>query len=115
ELQVPPDRYEANLRAILAEADRTGLRVAWIRTTPVIDDIHAAHCKIFRRRATDVDTYNAIADAVMSGRPVLDLYQFSSRLGAEAFCDHVHYTPDARIRQGHFIAGCVHALTRCCG
>ena len=111
ELQVPPGQYEQNLRAILAEADRTGLRVAWVRTTPVVDAIHLAHCSAFRRRAADVDAYNAIADSVMQGRPIFDLWEFSRRLGEEAFSDHVHYSPDARMRQGTFLAGCLHGLT----
>lgn len=111
EPQVSPGSYENNLRAILAEAEGMGLRTIWMRTTPVIDDLHLARCSSFRRRASDVEAYNAIADSVMRGHAIIDLWEFSRQLGPDAFCDHVHYTPDARIRQGNFLAGCLHALT----
>ncbi len=110
EHQVPPGQYEQNLRSILAEADGMGLRTVWVRTTPVIDAIHSSRCSAFRRRASDVDAYNAIADAVMQGRAIFDLWEFSRQLGPDALSDHVHYAPDARSRQGNFLAGCLHGL-----
>ena len=55
--QVPLLEYEANLRAIVAEARTAGLGVVWIRTTPIIDEIHNSRQSDFRRFSADVARY----------------------------------------------------------
>lgn len=107
-LQVGPDAYEANLRAITALLRARGTALAWVRTTPAVDAIHNARNREFHRHAADVDTYNRIADRVMAeaGVRVIDLHGFTESLGGdERFCDHVHYTEPIRRLQAAFIAG----------
>jgi lysophospholipase L1-like esterase len=105
--QVPPDAYARNLRAILAEARRMNLRVVWVRTTPVITEIHNARSRSFHRFAADVAAYNAIADEIMAEAkvPVIDLHGFSARFVPAGFIDHVHYSEAVREKQAAFIAG----------
>lgn len=85
------------------------LRVLWVRTTPVIDEIHNSENMAFHRHAKDVDAYNKAADEIMgqAGVPTIDLHHFSSCFGAAGFCDHVHYHDDVRERQGAYIAGAI--------
>lgn len=105
--QVPPDAYARNLRAILAEARRMNLHVVWVRTTPVITEIHNARSRSFHRFAADVADYNAIADEIMAETkvPVIDLHGFSARFVPAGFVDHVHFSEDVREKQAAFIAG----------
>lgn len=105
--QVPPDAYARNLRAILAEAERMKLRVVWVRTTPVVTEIHNARSRSFHRFAADVAAYNAIADEIMAEAqvPVIDLHGFSARFVPAGFVDHVHFSEDVREKQAAFIAG----------
>lgn len=105
-IQVPLSRYEQNLRAIVEEARAMNLRLVWINTTPVIDEIHNTRSKAFHRFARDVAAINASAARIMSaaGVPVIDLHAFSAPLVPEGFMDHVHYTPDLCEKQAAFIA-----------
>lgn len=105
--QVPPDAYARNLRAILEVASAMKLKVVWVRTTPVIDELHNARSRNFHRFAVDVATYNAIADEIMSaaGVPIVDLHAFSARFVPAGFIDHVHYSDAVREKQAAFIAG----------
>ncbi len=105
--QVDREAYAQNLRAILAEARRTGTAVVWVRTTPVVTEIHNARSRAFHRFAADVAAYNAIADAVMAeaGVPVIDLHGFSARFVPAGFIDHVHFSEAVREKQAAFIAG----------
>lgn len=104
-IQVPLDRYEKNLRAILAEAAQMNLHPVWVRTTPVIDANHNRLSSTFHRFAKDVASYNAVADAVMAGAgvTVIDLHAFSEPLLPAGFADHVHYTDEVRRKQAAFI------------
>ena len=112
ERRVPLDEYAANLRAILAETAPTGLRVVWVRISPVIDRVHNARCQKFHRFAADVDRYNRAADEVMAaaGVPTLDLHAFSLPLVPAAFVDHVHFDEAAREKQAAFLAAGLSAL-----
>jgi lysophospholipase L1-like esterase len=111
--QVAIDAYESNLRAIAALAPRLARRVAWARTTHVIDARHQRLSPSFARHDADVDAYNAVADVVMraAGAHVIDLNGFTRALGGdEVFCDHVHFTEPARALQAAFLAGHIAAL-----
>jgi GDSL-like Lipase/Acylhydrolase. len=106
-IQVPLERYEANLRAIVAEGRAMAPRFIWINTTPVIDEVHNRDGLGFRRFARDVAAVNAVAEKVMGeeGVPIIDLHGFSSRHVPEGFVDHVHYTEDVREKQAEFLFG----------
>ncbi len=109
ELQVPLDRYIANLREIIAVARRMAVRVAWISTTPVDDERHNSRSRHFHRHAADVQTYNAAADSMMAELrvPTIDLFAFTvalARRPSDLYCDHVHFPEDVRVAQGRFIA-----------
>jgi lysophospholipase L1-like esterase len=106
-LQVPLDRYEANLRDILAQAQRLAIRTIWVRTTPVIDERHNRLNTTFQRFESDVAAYNAAADRVMQERGIalIDLFTFTRNLGPDVYADHVHFTAKVRAQQAAFIAG----------
>jgi hypothetical protein len=81
--------------------------VVWVRTTPVDEAIHNQREMAFHRFAADCDTYNAIADSVMrlNDVPVIDLYSFTRNLGADVYCDHVHFHDHIREKQAANITG----------
>lgn len=108
--QVPPEQYEVNLRQIIEEAAAVNLQLVWLRTAPVVDELHNARAS-FHRHTADVDEYNRIADAVMrqAGVHVIDFHAFCQPLLPEALIDHVHYDEAARARQGQFIAEALRA------
>lgn len=66
---VPMDQYEANLNKLVARLKKTGARLIWRTTTPVIDGARG-------RVAADVARYNAVAARVMAehGIPVDDAH-----------------------------------------
>jgi lysophospholipase L1-like esterase len=105
--QVPIEQYRANLRAIIDVVRNAGVRMIWMRTTPVVDEIHNTRNRSFRRFAADVADYNAAADAIMNERgvPIIDLHTFTLNLGPDLFCDHVHYHEPIRQQQGAYLAG----------
>lgn len=104
--QVCIDEYARNLEAILEEASAMDTSVVWVRTTPVIDEIHNSRSHSFHRYAKDVTEYNEKADRIMekSGIPAIDLHAFSLKLLPEGFIDHVHYTEEACSLQADFLA-----------
>ena len=104
-IQVPLARYQSNLRAIIDEVAAMKLRLVWLRTTPVFDEIHNTRSTAFHRFARDVDAFNAAADAIMAeaGVPVIDLHGFSMPFLPAGFKDHVHYTPAIQQQQAAFI------------
>ncbi len=105
--QVPPDQYEKNLQAIIARARAIAPRLIWVRTTPVVDEIHNRLNTTFHRHAADVDTYNACADEIMRAHnvPMIDLFTFTRNLGENLYLDHVHYHETIRAQHAAFIAG----------
>jgi lysophospholipase L1-like esterase len=112
--QVAPDAYARNLRAILDVAKQMKLQVVWVRTTPVVTEIHNARSRAFHRFAADVAAYNAIADEIMgeAGVPIIDLHGFSARFVPAGFVDHVHFSEDVREKQAAFIAGALKMLRK---
>lgn len=110
--QVSKEDYRGNLLTIIDLLEDHGIRLVWIRTTPVIDEIHNSRTSSFKRYAADVKQYNRIADKVCSEHEIssIDLFGFTDRLGREAFKDHVHYTEPVRKLQAAYIAGAVQAL-----
>ena len=74
---VPLDRYEANLRHIVARLKKTGATLIWARITPVKEGTPGW-------RAADIDKYNAVADKVMKENNVIinDLHAEAIRQGA---------------------------------
>lgn len=105
--QVPLDAYRENLRAVVALAEATGVRLVWVRTTPCDEAVHNRPGVKFHRFAADCDAYNAAADAVMAEArvPAIDLYGFTRNLGDDLYCDTVHFHETVREKQGAFIAG----------
>jgi acyl-CoA thioesterase-1 len=90
-LQVSLDRYEQNLRTIVARLKRTGARLIWCSTTPVPEKTNPP------RRESDVIAYNDVARKVMeeSGIPIDDLHSFAlARLSAIQRPDNVHFTAE---------------------
>lgn len=104
--QVPLDEYENNLKEILEESRQGGWKLIWVRTTPVVDEIHNRRAS-FQRHGADVVAYNAVADRVMgeAGVPVVDLFSFTEKFLPEGYCDHVHFTEEVRVAQAAFLAG----------
>lgn len=105
-IQVPLAHYQANLRAIIDEAHAMNLRLVWMRTTPVIDEIHNTRSTAFHRYARDVAAYNTAADAIMgeAGVAIIDLHAFSTPHLPAGFSDHVHFIEPLREQQAAFIA-----------
>ena len=105
--QIGIDRYAENLRAIVALAATMPLSMAWIRTTPCDEHIHNQPHMAFHRFAADCDAYNTVADNIMhtAGIPIIDFYTFTRNLGADLYCDHVHFHEPVRAQQAAFLAG----------
>ena len=105
--QVPLDAYRANLERIAGLARDAGLPMVWVRTTPCDEAVHNARQPQFHRFAADNRAYAAVADEVMAaaGVPSIDLYTFTTNLGPDLYCDHVHFHESIRRQQAAFIAG----------
>ena len=104
--QVSIDRFESNLREALKEASLLGLKVVWLRITPVVDEIHNVRSNSFHRFAADAAAYNAVADRITreAGTAVIDMSPLCESLIPEAFIDHIHYDHPTRQAQARFIA-----------
>jgi hypothetical protein len=111
-LQVPVERYQANLEAICALLEKHPLKAAFIRSTPVDDFLHARRNRSFSRKNADLTRYNALADKIMEARgiPRIDLYGFTRSLGSGIFQDHIHFIPEVRRLQAAYIGGAVDIL-----
>ena len=106
-LQVEPEAYRENLKQIAAHIRARGKQMAWVMSTTVDDEIHNSRCTSFSRRSEDIKQYNRIAKEVMENEkvPIIDLYDFTEKLGDDVFCDHVHFKPYVRTLHASFIAG----------
>ncbi|SDJ78569.1 SGNH/GDSL hydrolase family protein [Paenibacillus naphthalenovorans] len=104
--QIPLEQYRANMRRIADIALSMANQVFWLRTTPLIDEVHNRLNTSFHRFHRDVIDYNAAADAIMEQQriPLLDLYAFTLALGPDVYCDHVHFKDEVRKQQAEFIA-----------
>ena len=113
ERQVPIEAYAQHLRAIVDLSARMKPRLVWIRTTPCDEAVHNHAGMSFHRFAADCDAYNHVADQIMaeSGVPVIDLHGFTRSLGADLYCDHVHFHEHIREKQAAYIAGWLVAFT----
>lgn len=106
--QVGKKEYKENLIAISDLLRKKGIQLIWIRTTPVVDNIHNRNKdREFWRYASDLTSYNEIADNVFEDRkvPVIDLHHFTQQSGPGHFIDHVHYNESTRALQAEYIAG----------
>ncbi len=110
--QVELPDYEKNLRWIVERVRQAGVRLIWIRTTPVDEQRHNSCQKNFYRYEKDQAAYNAAADRIMAAAsmPIIDLEQFTVRCGEPLFCDHVHFIEPVREKQAAFIAGYLYAV-----
>jgi len=106
-IQVSQKEYRKNLEAIFQLLKYKGIQLLWMRTTPVVDSIHNTKQKWFKRYAADLKIYNQIADEVCAKKniPVIDLYDFTQKLGVGQFADHVHFKENARALQAAYITG----------
>jgi lysophospholipase L1-like esterase len=107
--------YELNLNNIFDEVKKISNEVIWVRTTPVIDELHNPLKNDYKRYHADVEKYNDIADRITNSRNIwsIDLHTFCQCLGeAETYLDHIHFNNETRNLQGAFIAGQIIALCR---
>lgn len=112
--QVPLEQYTANLHAIIKIVQASKAKLIWVRTTPVVDAIHNSLSQPFHRHASDVESYNARADEIMRSNdvPIIDLFTFTWNLGADVYCDHVHFKDAIRVQQAAFIAGALSQIAK---
>jgi hypothetical protein len=90
--QVPLEKYEQNLRELVARLQQTGARLIFASTTPVPEGKTSP-----LRLNTDVIAYNAVAAKIMRERgiPVDDLYSLAMpQLPAIQLPVNVHYTAE---------------------
>lgn len=89
--QASPERYEAQLRSIVAKLRETGARLVYATTTPVPEGVRPY------RAPADAERYNAVALRVMreSDIPINDLHGFAQpRLSELQNPRDVHFTTD---------------------
>jgi lysophospholipase L1-like esterase len=110
--QVDLERYEANLRQIVARLRKeTAAALVFANTTPILDDRHAKRGGNFDRFEADVRFYNEVALRVMkeAGVPVHDLHGLVEKGGPAKLLgnDGTHYTADGNARLAEAVADCV--------
>ena len=108
--QVPLPEYRRNLPRIIRRLKRTGRKLIWASTTPVIYERHAA-VKGFDRLEEDVVAYNHAAAEIVAaaGIPIDDLYAGIVSAGV-AGCvgpDGVHMTEEGNAVLGKAVAAAV--------
>lgn len=106
-IKIGIDSYKKNLEAILELVQKNDKKLVWIRTTPVDEKRHNRNGIKFFRYSEDCHAYNKVADELMkkNGIPSIDLYTFTTNLGDDVYCDHVHFHDHVREKQAAFIAG----------
>jgi lysophospholipase L1-like esterase len=107
--QVTIDQYRSNLQQVIAVAKQLKTELVWITTTPSDDATHNTSRTDFFRYKKDNDAYREVAKEVMTaaGTPIIDLFDFTTKLGDNVYCDHVHFIEPVRQQQAAFIAGWV--------
>ena len=115
-LQVLPEEYTANLRAIVDLFQNRNVPVVFLTSTPTATERYGA-LKSFYRLTEDVPAYNDLALSVMAEKkvPVLDLYGFTMALGLEGdalFRDHTHFTEPVMRLHGAFVAGYLNSFAQ---
>lgn len=90
------------------------ITIIWVTMTPVVDSIHNSRIKLFQRFQKDVLAYNAVATELCKKFRinVIDLHDFTARLGPQAYIDNVHYKDDVRALQGAFLAGAIKEIIK---
>lgn len=101
--QVPPEQYEANLRAIVQRIRQAGATPLFATTTPILDDraTAARRDRDYVLLARSVEQYNEIARRVMKelNVPINDLHasltgpSVPKPIGELIGADGVHLTP----------------------
>lgn len=111
-IQVEGEAYRKNLQEIINLLKSKKIGMIWIRTTAVVDSIHNKKSSSIVRYAKDLEAYNHIADAVFTKNniPMIDLYDFTWKLGIDQFMDHVHYNEQTRSLQGAYLAGAIQTI-----
>ena len=95
-LQVPPPKYEANLRLLVHRLKKTGAKLVWCTTTPVPEGAQG-------RVADDSRQYNRLAAKVMrqllgDDRVINDLHAFCEpQLSEIQQTADVHFTKDGSV------------------
>ncbi|MGL5753836.1 MAG: SGNH/GDSL hydrolase family protein [Paraclostridium sp.] len=107
EKQVKESEYKMNLSKIIDIAKNMSSQVLWVSTTPFNEKIHNSRKVGFLRYIKDLETYNSIAKEIIIENNIgfIDLYSFTSNLGEDIYCDHVHFNEEVRKLQSAFIAG----------
>lgn len=110
--QVKAPEYKINLSKIIDIARNMSRQVLWVTTTPFNEKIHNSRKEGFLRYIKDLETYNRIAKEIIIKNNIgfIDLYSFTSNLGEDIYCDHVHFTEEVRKLQSAFIAGYLYNL-----
>jgi lysophospholipase L1-like esterase len=113
--EVPLELYRENLQSAIHVVAAMRLRLLWVRTTPCDEKVHNRHATGFHRFAADCEAYNQAADRIMTeaGIPIIDLHRFTLNLGADLYCDHVHFREDVCKQQAAFIAGWLASWQQC--
>lgn len=101
------DEYKANLKGILKLAKKLKVKLIWITSTPVNDEIHNSKNVGFFRYSKDAEIYNESAKTFFEKEkiPFIDLNTFSKVFPLEAYADHIHYKQQYSEFQAAFIAG----------
>ena len=84
--QVELNQYQDNLISIVETVRSLGSTMIWVRTTPVVDEVHNTRKIAFHRHAVDLKRYNEAADEIMRecNTPSIDLEGFTLSLGPAA-------------------------------
>lgn len=93
---VPPEKYEENLRKLIVRLQKTGATLVFATTTPIPKNTPG----IFMRHQEDVEKYNDIAKRVMkeNGIVIDDLYAFAlPRMSEIQIPNNVHQTKQGSV------------------
>jgi len=114
EIQINESEYRSNLIKIFSLLQRNKIKPIWISTTPVVDSIHNSMSNSFKRYAVDVAKYNQLAAEVCALKevPVINLFGFTKRLGADQYRDHIHYKQQVQKLQADFISSCLETIIK---
>jgi len=104
--QVNKEDYKKNLSETIDILKKQKVKVIWISSTPVDDERHNNLAGVYRYDK-DIYEYNSAAKKIMMENKVqiIDLYDFTKKLGNEIYVDHVHFTDRVRQLQAAFIYG----------
>lgn len=114
ELQVSPEEYRSNVKAIFSVAQELASHVVWMTTTPIDDARHAERRCGFGRQQAHIATYNRIASQVVaeSGVSEIPLADYTQSLGRpdELYRDGVHFEDPIAEKQGRYLAEWVNSF-----